>query len=136
MQSRLASREDVTMANPRHELGLRAETAVSRWLEQSGWRIIARRFRCSLGGEVDLIAIDPASVMVAVEVRARRSGRTGIGSETIDGERLAHIGHSLATYAARADEPHVGLRIDLVILVPRAADGGWTARRMPDVGGW
>ncbi len=124
------------MANPRHELGVEAETAVGQWLEQSGWRIIARRFRSSLGGEVDLIAIDPASVMVAVEVRARRTGRTGIGSETIDGERLGRIGRSLATYAARANGRHVGLRIDLVLLVPRSAPAGWSAKRIPNVGGW
>lgn len=122
------------MADPRHLIGLAAEEAVAAWLSRRGWRVVARRYRSSGGGEVDLIALDPAAVLVGIEVRARRTARTGIGAETVDHRRVARIGRSLVHFAASSGAPHRGLRVDLVI-VSADASGRWTARRIPEVGG-
>lgn len=124
------------MADARHDLGLAAEAATAAWLSRAGWRILARRHRTPVGGEVDLVAVDPAGILVAVEVRARRTARVGIGAETVDHRRVVRLSRSLASFAAVTRLPHEGLRIDLVLLEPASGpDGGWSARRIPEVGG-
>lgn len=125
------------MGDPRHELGLAAEAAVADWLETAGWRVLARRLRSDAGGEVDLVALDTAGILVGIEVRARRTDRTGIGTETIDPRRTARIGRTLTCFAATAPVVHRGLRIDLVSVMP--APGSvvtWRLRRIPGIGGW
>ncbi len=125
------------MGDPRHDLGLAAEQAVADWLETSGWRIMARRHRSRLGGEVDLIGLDPAGVLVAIEVRARRTGRAGNGSETIDPRRTARIGRTLAAYAVDSRVVHVGLRTDLVTASSLPGPvARWRLRRVPNIGAW
>ncbi|MGI8998640.1 MAG: YraN family protein [Candidatus Limnocylindria bacterium] len=123
------------MGDPRHELGIAAEQAVARWLEGDGWQVLARRRRSENGGEVDLIAVDPGTTLVAIEVRARRTDRTGDGSETIDRRRTARIGRTLAAFAAASGVRSRGLRVDLVIAAPEAGTAArWRLRRIPDIG--
>lgn len=122
------------MSDRRHDLGIAAEAAVGRWLEQSGWRVVAQRRRSDAGGEVDLIAMDPQGILVALEVRARHTERAGAGWETIDRRRTARLGRTLAAFAAERSAHHCALRIDLV-LVTRGERGGWSARRIPNIGG-
>jgi Holliday junction resolvase-like predicted endonuclease len=106
------------MADRRHTLGIEAELAVATWLSASGWTILARRQRSAAGGEVDLIALDPSETLVAVEVRARMTRRTGGGPDTLDARRIGRIGRTLAAFAAECSTRHTGLRIDLVSLEP------------------
>ena len=124
------------MGDPRHDLGLAAESAVGVWLEASGWRLLGRRVRASGGGEVDIVALDPDGVLVGVEVRARRTARTGIGTESITADRVRRTGRSVAAFAAATGVDHRGLRIDLVSVVPEPgpATGSWRLRRIPDIG--
>jgi len=125
------------MGDARHDLGIAAEQAVAAWLGGAGWRILAQRLRSKGGGEVDLIAVDPANILVAIEVRARRSVRAGTGAETIDGRRRARIGRTLAAFGAGSGEPHRGLRVDLVIVAPVPGSvTRWQLRRIPDIGAW
>ncbi|MCA1569546.1 MAG: YraN family protein [Chloroflexi bacterium] len=125
------------MADARHELGIAAERSVATWLESAGWHVLARRRRSKDGGEVDLIALDPSATMVAIEVRARRTNHTGIGSETIDRRRTARIGRTLAAFATASGIDHRGLRVDLVIVAPMPGTAArWRLRRIPDVGAW
>lgn len=111
------------MADPRHELGTLAEGAAARWLESAGWRLLARRYRSAAGGEVDLVMLDGSSVLVGVEVRARRSTRTGAPIETVDARRAARIARSLVAFAMEAQLAHRGLRVDVVAAVVERADG-------------
>lgn len=123
------------MSDPRHALGLAAEEAIGRWLESAGWRILASRHRSPGGGEVDLIALDPDRMMVAIEVRARRSHRAGDPMESVDRRRVARLSRTLASFAAASGEPHVGLRVDLVSVEPEGGDPShWRARRQPGIG--
>lgn len=123
------------MGNPRHELGAAAERAVATWLELHGWSVLARRHRSANGGEVDLVALDPGLVLVAIEVRARATGRAGDGSETIDARRIARIGRTLVSFAAEGGSRHRGLRVDLVTATPLGlgTDRHWRLRRMPGI---
>ncbi len=123
------------MGDPRHELGIVAERTVAAWLEQSGWRLLGRRVRAPGGGEVDIVAVDPGGVLVGIEVRARRTARAGIGTESIDPRRTARTGRTLAAIAAGARVAHRGLRIDLVSVMPEpGTDAGWRLRRIPNIG--
>jgi len=125
------------MGDARHQLGIAAELAVARWLETAGWRVLARRHRSRAGGEVDLIALDPNDVLVAVEVRARRTDRTGTGSESIDAGRSARIGRTLIAFATERGVGHRGLRMDLVTVTPVPGTVvRWRLRRVPEIGGW
>lgn len=122
------------MGDPRHVLGRAAEEIVAGWLAAAGWEILDRRVRSGGGGEVDLIALDRRRVLVAVEVRARRSERTGAAATTVDHRRIRRLEGTLVAYASARDVPHSGLRVDLVTLEP-AMPGGWLVRRVPGIGG-
>jgi putative endonuclease len=125
------------MGDPRHDLGRRAEEATDAWLARHGWRVLARRLRSAGGGEVDLVALDPSGILVAVEVRARRSVRTGSAGTSVDRRRVARLGRTLAAFAtSEAGPPHRGLRVDLVTAEPIPDDpaGGWRLRRLPGIG--
>jgi putative endonuclease len=52
------------------EAGRAGEVCVQRYLEEQGWQILARRWRCQWG-EVDLVAYK-AGLLVFVEVKTRR----------------------------------------------------------------
>ena len=125
----------VPMSDPRHALGLAAEAAAERWLSTAGWRVLDRRRRTAGGGEIDLVALDPAGVLVAIEVRARRSVRTGAAAMSVDVRRVRRLRRSLAAVGVAIGESHTGLRVDLVTAEP-APDrpGAWRLARIPGVG--
>jgi putative endonuclease len=122
------------MGDPRHDLGLAAEAAVAGWLTAAGWRVVDRRARSSTGGEVDLVAIDPDRTLVAIEVRARRSRRTGEAAVTVGARRVARLGRTLAAIGASGRHAHRALRVDLVTVEPSAEPGSWCLVRVPGVG--
>ncbi|MEX0626761.1 MAG: YraN family protein [Chloroflexota bacterium] len=106
------------MPDPRHALGERAEAAAATWLETRGWTILARRWRCP-EGELDLVARDPDGVLVAIEVKVRRTGRAGDPLESIDRQRLRRLRAALGRYrSAVHGSVDEGLRVDLVALCP------------------
>ena len=123
------------MGDPRHDLGLAAEEAVATWLTGAGWRVIARRVRSAGGGEVDIVALDSDRVLVAIEVRARRTSRAGPAATSVDFRRVARLGRTLAAVGAACGESHRGLRIDLVTVEPDLGGmGRWRLTRLPGIG--
>lgn len=123
------------MPDPRHDLGLAAEAATAAWLHRVGWRIVAQRARARGLGEIDVVAVDPRGILVAVEVRARRSSRTGGPDASLDLRRVLRLRRALVAYAAEHALLHAGLRVDLVSAEPHAGgEGTWRLRRLPDVG--
>ena len=122
------------MGDRRHALGLAAEAAVATWLEAAGWRLVARRTRSAHGGEVDIVGVDREGNLVAVEVRARRSARTGAAAWTVDRRRVARLRRTLAEVAAVTSVPHHGLRVDLVSAEPvPGTPVRWRLRRIPGI---
>lgn len=123
------------MSDPRHALGLAAESLVADWLIGRGWGVVGRRLRSPAGGEVDLVVRDPAGVLVAVEVRARRSARTGAAAATVDARRIGRLRRTLAAVAAANGPRHAGLRVDLVTVEPVPGQPRrWRLRRLPGIG--
>lgn len=123
------------MADPRHELGRQAERRVATWLSANGWRILAERHR-SGGGEIDVVALDPNRILVAVEVRLRRSGRSGNAIESVRAEKVVRLRSALTAYARATPIEHRGLRVDLVAMSPGPEPRTWRLRRLPGVDGW
>lgn len=123
------------MPDPRHQLGERAEEAVAAWLTNRGWTILARRWRCP-AGELDIVALDPAATLVAVEVKLRSSQRAGGPLESVDRRRLLRLRAALGRF--RASEGVLvgaGLRIDLVAVMP-TPDGRWRLAHHPGIDAW
>lgn len=122
------------MGDPRHRLGLDAERTVAAWLTARGWTIRGRRVRSAGGGEVDIVARDPSGVLVAVEVRARRSARSGDAASSVDDRRIARLARTLAAVAASDPAPCTGLRIDVVTVEPEDGAGRrWRLRHVSGV---
>jgi putative endonuclease len=122
------------MADPRHDFGLRAEAAVATWLERDGWTVLERRWRVA-EGEIDLVCLDPGSALVGVEVRARRSGRSGSPLESVGSAHVRRLRAALGRYAATSTVRRSGIRLDLVGVVPDG-DGRWRLTRQACVDGW
>jgi putative endonuclease len=121
------------MSDPRHALGLAVESAVADWLTRAGWAMVARRARSAGGGEVDIVAIDPERILVAVEVRARRDERAGSPAESVHRRRIARMRRTLAMIASSAPA-HSGLRIDVVSAAPIRGDRArWRLHRTPGI---
>jgi putative endonuclease len=120
--------------DPRHVLGQRAEQATATWLATRGWTILARRWRCA-DGELDIVALDPDGVLVAVEVKLRRGARAGDPLESVDRLRIGRLRMALGRYRAEMPMPVGGLRIDLVAVRP-ATDGAWRATHHRGVDAW
>jgi putative endonuclease len=123
------------MGNPRHRLGRDAERAVARWLAGRGWTILAERWRAPVG-ELDLVAVDPGGALVAVEVKARATGRSGSPLESVDRRRVARLRAALrACRPTLAPGPEIReLRVDLAAVSLGGA--GWEIRLEPGIDAW
>jgi putative endonuclease len=99
--------------SPRAELGQRAEEAVARYLERSGWAIVGRNLR--LGRlELDIVARQ-GPLIVVVEVRTRGAGAwtTGFGSVSpAKRERIRRAGQRLWRDRFRDDPSVSRMRFD------------------------
>ena len=102
--------------------------------ERNGWTVIDRRWG-GAEGELDLVCLDPHCVLVGVEVRARRTERSGSPLESVDPAHLRRLRAALGRYATQSSQPRARIRLDLVGVVPDV-DGGWRLTRHPSVDGW
>ncbi|MEO8251272.1 MAG: YraN family protein [Chloroflexota bacterium] len=123
------------MPDPRHRLGLWAETATATWLTSRGWTVLAQRWRCP-EGELDLVAIDTDGVLVAIEVKLRSSGRSGDPLESVDRRRLRRLRAALGRFRGTPDRPiGTSMRVDLVSVRP-AADDQWRLSHHIGIDAW
>jgi putative endonuclease len=79
------------------ELGRRGEQLAAEFLERTGFRILARNWRCT-GGEIDIVALDRRALVVC-EVKTRSSLQYGTPLEAISlrkWRRLRRLGVSWA----------------------------------------
>ncbi|MEW5898090.1 MAG: YraN family protein [Bacillota bacterium] len=88
------------MGRQRQELGKLGEELAASYLQEKGYRLLERNYRCRLG-EIDIVALD-GDVLVFVEVRCRTSGRFGLPQESIRREKQAKLRKLAQYYLLRA----------------------------------
>lgn len=71
-------------------LGRRGEELAAEYLQRHGMQILDRNWRCR-AGELDIVALD-ARVLVAAEVKTRRSLDYGHPFEAVTAAKLARLG--------------------------------------------
>lgn len=101
------------------EVGRYGEDVAERYLRELGWKVLARNWRCR-EGELDLIAVD-YDVLVAVEVKSRRSTNLGLPQEAVTSAKLARVRRLTGAWLAAQDRSWPGVRIDVIgVLLPEA----------------
>lgn len=108
--------------DPRHSLGQTGEQLAVRALEEAGFTIVARNWRCG-AGEIDIVAEEigpdyaaggtPAPWRVVVEVRTRRGDAYGTALQSIGPAKQAKLRQVARQYVQ--DTGWIGpWRIDVV----------------------
>lgn len=84
------------MTDTRYQLGQLGERLAAEHLESQGWDILERNYRRK-GAEIDIVARD-GTTTVFVEVRTRRSTRTGGAFESITREKFNTLRRAAARW--------------------------------------
>ena len=93
-------------------LGNEGERIAASHLTERGYHILERNFRCR-GGEVDLIALDGAT-LVFVEVKLRRSLARGAPIEAVTPVKESRVRKAAQVYLAYSGRVFTRLRFDVV----------------------
>ncbi len=100
--------------NRRQRLGARGEATAVAYLQQQGYRLLERNYRCAVG-EVDAVLID-GDMIVFLEVRSRRGSAVGTPEESITRAKARHLALAAQTYLEAHDQAEAPWRIDLIAL--------------------
>lgn len=104
------------------ELGRHGEELAASFLENAGYRIVDRNWRCS-AGELDIIAIHQ-DTLVAVEVKTRSSTAFGAPIQAITPQKAVRLRKVFYEWL-RHKEARGPLRVDAVSVL-RQPDGAFT----------
>jgi len=96
-------------------LGRRGEDAAARYLEENGYRILCRNYRCQ-SGEIDLVALDN-DTLVFVEVRSRSCDRYGTAQESVTGRKQIKLRKLAWQYLKAAGKTGCGCRFDVIAIM-------------------
>jgi putative endonuclease len=114
-----------------------AESSVAADLAGLGWTILGRNLRVGRG-ELDIVAVDPGppTEVVVIEVRWRRSRAFGLGEETLDHRKRAHLRSAIGRLLADGlpggvPLPRLPVRVDLVVVEPAPSDSALPRRTGP-----
>lgn len=104
------------MTDPRHTLGATGEQIAARHLERAGCTILARNWRHSIFGELDIVAQEGEEI-IFVEVRTRRGPlRSAINAalESITPQKRARLLELAQAYRAAHDLERTVWRVDVI----------------------
>jgi len=119
-----AGQTDSPPATGRRALGIEGERRAADYLARRGYRIIERNVRCG-GVEVDLV-VGRGSLVVFVEVKARRSQRFGPPYGAVDGAKQARLMRAAAAWLGAHPGRARRVRFDVVsCLAPNDGEGSW-----------
>jgi putative endonuclease len=97
--------------------GRRGEDLAHRFLQQRGFRVVARNYRARSGaGEIDLVAWD-GDALAFVEVKARRTEEFGTPDRAVDQEKRLALLRAAREYARRTRVEWERVRFDIVNVV-------------------
>ncbi|MGM1019981.1 MAG: YraN family protein [Bacillota bacterium] len=92
--------------------GALGEQAAASFLENLGYRIIERNWRCR-SGEMDLIAAQH-DILVFIEVRSRSSSNYGTPAESITARKITQVRQTAAVYLHMNGIEDVPIRFDMI----------------------
>lgn len=107
------------MATPRQNLGQRGEQFVADFLRREGYTILARNWRDSRSGEIDIAARRGSGEIVFVEVRTRRGPlqeAVDWALESVDARKQARLVRLGQAFLAAHDLHDVAWRVDVAAL--------------------
>jgi putative endonuclease len=96
-------------------LGTQGERITAEYLKARGYHILERNFRCK-GGEVDLIALDGAT-LVFIEVKLRRSLTRGAPLQAVTPVKEARVRKAAQVYLAYCGSIFNRIRFDVVAIM-------------------
>ena len=108
------------------ELGAWGEDRVAEALQDAGYRILRRNFRCRLG-EIDLIA-EKDGILAFVEVKLRKNSRYGEAREFVTPEKQRKLRLAASYYLAGSSRvQELQPRFDVAeVYAPHGAEGPFT----------
>ena len=77
--------------------GDQGEALAGRYLEERGYTILDRQWRCRFG-ELDIVAQSPGGVLCFVEVKRRGPGSIGLPREFVDGRKRERLRRAASLY--------------------------------------
>ncbi|NLV20992.1 MAG: YraN family protein [Syntrophomonadaceae bacterium] len=99
-------------------LGRQGEEIAAAYLQQQGYEILARNYRCRYG-ELDIIC-KKNNIIVFVEVKTRRSDLFGSPEEAITRTKIQHIKKVALLYLAENKTSCREIRFDVVTILMKA----------------
>ncbi len=94
------------------ELGRYGENVTCQYLEEKGYGIIGRNFKCQTG-EIDIIAKEKEEI-VFVEVKTRCSRKYGEPREAVDKIKRKHIKKAAEFYVCKNQLENQCIRFDVI----------------------
>ncbi len=114
-------------------LGALGEDIAARYVEQLGWKILDRNWRCAYG-EIDLVAYDGTEIVV-IEVRTRR-GKHALGQAvaSVDQRKRRRLRRLAELYRQQLPDD-MSVRVDVLGIAQRG-DDLFDVEMVRDVLGW
>lgn len=97
------------------ELGRRGEDLAAHFLEDAGYHLIERNWRCRQG-EIDIVA-ERGDTIVFVEVKTRSSLAFGHPFEAITASKLARLRGLAGAWCAERSPSATRIRLDAIAVV-------------------
>ena len=111
------------MVNRSQQFGIDSENLAEVFLKHTGYRIVARNYRNTIG-EIDIIARE-GRTLVFVEVKARRNPRFGSAKTAITREKKMRLTRTALWYLKETGQSDISARFDVVTV-----DGTGPNRKM------
>lgn len=110
-------RNERTGTDERQIRGRQAENMAALYLQNQGYRILARNWRCRTG-ELDLIVTTEEQIVI-VEVRSRSGYALAYGfpSESITPRKIRKVRDTAAVYLLQADKQTATVRFDVITVL-------------------
>lgn len=118
----MTDRRSPTTRKAAHILGLDAEARAAEYLRKQGYTVLAERLR-TLGGEIDVLALEGKDTLVIVEVKARRFIDDGLWSVTpAKRKRLQRAAEAVLMecdkFTGLDDYAALNIRFDVIVIAP------------------
>jgi putative endonuclease len=126
-----ASEPEVVRLNAKDALGRQGEQLAAEHLQQAGYRILARNWRCA-EGEIDIVAVD-RRVLVACEVKTRSGTGYGTPLEAITWKKRRRLRRLAINWVTAHGVLFDEVRVD-VVAVLKTRTGDFTVEHIRGVG--